>query len=375
MNVLVVSNNYPSKAQPNYGAFVYNLMQELAVKNNITIISPLKVHHIFKRKHKTYGEEKCNVKRPVYFSVSNKKLGLINTKQISSYGSQIAVNKAIRELKEEPDLVYAHFLSSATKVLDYTIKYNIPLIVASGESTYNSWRKRPKDIQKKLRDKVSCVICVSQENMDELEELGFDKNKLVLIPNAVDYDAFRPLDKNECKKKLGVPEGKFVIGFIGHFIHRKGPNRVIEAISSLNDPNIELICVGNRGQLKENSFTKTIQPVPNKLLPEVYNAFDIFVLPTLHEGHCNVIEEAKACCIPIVSSKGTSVEDQIDEEIGVLVNPLSIEEIAKAIRELQNNEELRKHMIDNLYKLRGSNSLNARANKINAIMQNYSTVL
>lgn len=60
-------------------------------------------------------------------------------------------------------------------------------------------------------------------------------------------------------------------------------------------------------RLEINSFTKEIKPVSNYQLPEICNAFDVFVLPTLHEWHCNVIEEAKACEIPIISSRKTSV--------------------------------------------------------------------
>src|SRR5699024_5202363 len=112
------------------------------------------------------------------------------------------------------------------------------------------------------------------------------------------------------------------VGFIGHFIHRKGPNRIIEAIESLHDKDIKFVCVGGKGKLKPNSFTRKMDPVPNYQLPEIYNAFDVFVLPTLNEGHCNVIEEAKACGIPIISSKGTSAEEQIDASTGVLVDPL-----------------------------------------------------
>ena len=74
-------------------------------------------------------------------------------------------------------------------------------------------------------------------------------------------------------------------------------------------------------------FTLTLPPMPNSKLNDIYNAFDVFVLPTLSEGHCNVIEEAKACGVPIISSKGTSVENQINEQTGLLVDPLNISEI------------------------------------------------
>src|SRR5690606_25453474 len=125
----------------------------------------------------------------------------------------------------------------------------------------------------------------------------------------------------------------------------------------------------DKEQLIVNNFTKVMTPIPNYQLPEVLNAFDIFVLPTLNEGHCNVIEEAKACAIPIISSRGTSVEEQIDEFIGVLVDPLNIDEIANAILALKKNIVLRDSMSNTLLKRRGENSIEKRSKKINKVFQ------
>src|SRR5690606_30179952 len=124
---------------------------------------------------------------------------------------------------------------------------------------------------------------------------------------------------------------------------------------------IELVCVGGKGHLAASNFTKEIPPLPNFELPILYNAFDVFVLPTLHEGHCNVIEEAKACTVPIVSSMGTSVEEQIDSSIGILVDPMNIQEIADAISKIKSDSTLRHEMMENLSNRRGENSLEERA--------------
>lgn len=371
MNILVVSSNYPSLQNPNYGAFVYNLMQELAKGNQVTVISPIKLHEVNKPKQDTYGPESCNVRRPIFLSLSNKKLGLINTGRISHYLYKRVIQKELRTLKQKPDVIYTHFIANAIPVLDYATENNIPIVVASGESTYTSFEKRSIEVRNKLINNINYIICVSKENKEQLVELGFDTNKLSVIPNAVNYEMFKPLDKNTCKEKLGLPMDKFIVGFIGHFIHRKGPNRIIEAIEKLNDKEIHLVCVGSRGMLKENDFTTILPPVPNMKLPEIYNAFDVFVLPTLYEGSCNVIEEAKACCIPIISSKGTSVEEQIlHNETGVLIDPLNIDKIASSINNIKINKEFRDRLIYNNMKRIDANSIQKRAERINALLLN-----
>src|SRR5690606_35519465 len=278
--------------------------------------------------------------------------------------------KSLMELKQKPDIIYVHFLSNAISVLDYAKKHNIPIVVASGESTYTSFEKRDTEVKNKLIENINHIICVSTENRNQLVDLGFDSKELSVIPNAVNYAVFKPLDKSECKEKLGLQSDKFTVGFIGHFIHRTGPNRIIEAIEKLNDSDIHLVCVGSSGELKPNNFTTIIPPVPNVKLPEIYNAFDVFVLPSLHEGSCNVIEEAKACCLPIISSKGTSVEEQIvHNQTGVLINPLDIDAIATAIDKVKKDIEFRNFLKDNLKNKIGENSLVNRARKITDVLQ------
>jgi len=368
MNILVVSSNYPSKAHPSYGAFVYNLMQELATSHRITIISPYKIHYLLKKSSRSYGDEKCEVIRPKYLPLSNRKILGINFGRITANGWQRAVVKSLRQLTNKPDIIYVHFLYNAQAVLQYAKENDIPLVVASGESTYTYWNRMRSSIKFELKDRVKHIICVSQENRQQLLQLGFEKEKINVIPNAVNYSLFRPLDKDACREKLGIDKNKFIVGFIGHFIHRKGPNRIIEAIETLNDKDITLLCVGGKGELMANNFTTEISPMPNSQLPILYNTFDVFVLPTLREGHCNVIEEAKACAIPIVSSKGTSVEEQIDESIGILIDPMNIKEIASAISLIKGNRNLHRRMVDNLIKKRGENSIQQRAGKIEEIL-------
>lgn len=371
MELVIISDNYPSDRMPNKGAFVYNLVQELSHYHTITVVAPFKIHDLLKSKIKGgYGKERCKVYRPRYLSLSNKKILGIDLGFWSGHFKAKAVETCLKNLSKRPDIVYSHFLSNGQSALAFVKKNSIPAVIASGESSYSSLSKNIKSNLRDLKDYTSNLICVSEANQEGLKKLGFDESKMTIIPNAVDYSTFVPLDKDSCKEKLGISKHKFVVGFVGYFIHRKGPNRVIEAIKSLEDKDIELICVGGKGDLTPNEFTKIVPPLPNHKLPEIYSAFDIFVLPTLSEGHCNVIEEAKSCCVPVVSSLGTSVERQIDEDTGILLNPIDINEIAQAIKRLKNEDMVRNKMIGALEDRRGQNSLTQRAQKISALLEN-----
>ena len=371
MKILVVSNNYPSTRFPGCGAFVYNLVQEFAKANQVTVIAPEKAHDAFKPKAaESYGNEVCTVLRPKHLSFSNKKILGFNTVSLTRYFTKKAVSQELSNLESKPDVVYCHFLINAVPVLDYVEKNSLPLVIASGESAYSDWQTQPLATQEKLKKLASHFVCVSESNKERLIKLGFDAGKMTVVPNAVNTELFKPLDKLACKKKLGYSEKDFVVGFVGHFIERKGPNRVIQAIKQLNNPAIKLVCVGAGSELEQNNFTQVIPPVPNSSLPEIFNAFDVFCLPTLHEGHCNAIEEAKACAVPVISSLGTSVELQLTSSEGVLIDPKNISAIASALSSLIECEGLYKQLVDGLSA--GKNySIEQRSQKILNIISQF----
>lgn len=376
MNILVISNNYPSLREPNKGAFVYNLIKEIAKKHDVTVVAPSAIHKLFKKTcSECYGVETWKVMRPKFFSFSNKKIFGIKTMLLTHFFEKQAVMKAVKKLTAPPDIIYAHFLVNSLPVLNYAQENHIPLVVASGESSYEQWELCPDSVKTRAKEIIGHIVCVSDNNKSKLIKLGFDEKKLTVIPNAVDHDMFKPMDKVQCKTKLGIDPNKFVVGFVGHFIERKGPNRLIKAIEKLkhDHDDICLVCVGKGDRLIRNNFTLELPPVEHYKMPEVFNAFDIFVLPTLSEGHCNAIEEAKACGVPVISSKGTSVESQIEVGQGVLVDPKDIDAISSAISRFKNDKRLLDLYEGNLAKSRTGFNIEQRAKRISDLLEKLAT--
>ena len=73
-SIAIISHNYPSKSMPQNGAFVYNLVQELNSTQNIIVIAPFKITDIFKKKHDSYGSERCKDSPFVFVLVIEKSL-------------------------------------------------------------------------------------------------------------------------------------------------------------------------------------------------------------------------------------------------------------------------------------------------------------
>lgn len=341
MHILVISNCYPSKTAPNNGVFVYNIIQEFANANHqVSVISADAIK--FSKSGlsvSSYGEERCQVYRPKYISASAKWIFNFNTYRIGEYFQIRTIRKILREKSIKPDLVYAHFLSNAFIAVQVFRGSGIPVIAAVGE--YNNIDVRRAYYSQSTYEWVlrgiEKFIAVSPQVESKLMSLGVTCDQIRMLPNGVDLSKFYPRDRVEMRKKYGLPLDKKLVIFVGRLIHNKGPLRVLEALKGLK--NTGVIFVGSGIELPEDETIVFNSKVPSNHVPELLSAADIFVLPTLHEGSCNAIVEAMACGLPIVSSDIPEIHVQCDPDFSILVDPLNVEAIHNAIKQMLQREE------------------------------------
>ena len=183
------------------------------------------------------------------------------------------------------------------------------------------------------------MISVSSKNAEVLRKFQcVPEDRIRIFPNGFDETIFYPRDKKEAREKLGLPQDEFIVSFVGHFIERKGIDKLMAAVEKCG---VKMICAG-KGPIDprgENClFAGTIG---HEELPWFYSASDAFVLPTLNEGCCNAIVEALACGLPIVSSNLPFNYDILDESNALLVDPTDVNALADAIHKLRDNPKLR----------------------------------
>lgn len=353
MNILVISSGYPSVNRPEY-PFVEQLCNEWARQGHcITVIAP---HSRTKRlvrkllkvdfKRETFSSDNggsVTVYSPEYWSFGNK--GKCGPNQ---FMFERAVKKVAKHLPK-PDFVYGHFWHNARRGYEIARKWNVPLVTASGEAEIEQTANTAKD--KAFAEYVKAVVCVSTKNKNESIELRLTTaDKCAVFPNSIDENLFYKKDKQEIRTKLGLPHDAFIVCFVGGFIPRKGPDRVANAIKSLNNPNIKSIFIGG-GQdgclIRPNCEGILFQgKISHDDIPDYLNAADVFVLPTLHEGCCNAIVEAMACGLPIISSNLPFNWDILNGQNSIMVNPMNIEQIAEAINKLYSDKKLINSMSD-----------------------------
>ena len=367
MNICFITHAYPGKHNLSDFAFVKQLVDAIAKKgNNCFVIAPYNVNH-YKcfspfREEYMMGQGRVTVFRPWYLSFSKSKL----LKGLSQCSRQHALKKAFKQLSIKPDVVYGHFWASAYDGFEYARTNNIPLFVATGESDISKMFS-PKTNQKEFCNYVSGVICVSSKNKDESINLGLTTaERCRVLPNAVNANLFRKMDKKQCREQLGLPQNVFIIAFVGWFNERKGPHRVSEAIKQINGKKVYSLFIGKGDLVPDCDDVLFKGALPHEKVPLYLNAADVFVLPTLHEGCCNAVVEAMACGLPIISSNLPFNWDVLNEKNSIMVDPNSIIEIKNAIVTIRDNVEKRLYLSEGA--LAGASNLTIE-NRAQAIIE------
>ena len=165
-----------------------------------------------------------------------------------------------------------------------------------------------------------------------------------VIPNPISTTLFHPMKQTEARQKLALPtEGKLILfGSVKLTDKRKGIDYMVEACRLLAKQHpalkeqLALVAVG--------MHAAELQPlVPFKVhnmgyvreehqLAEIYNAADLYVIPSLDENLPNTIMEAMACGTPCVGFPTGGIPEMIDHmKNGYLTKEHSAEQLAEGI--------------------------------------------
>ncbi len=371
MKILIIAPDYPDRRRNVY-TFVQQLVNQFALEgNDCCVIAPYSITKnkgftIFHEVQKTDTDSEIHILRPNHISFSTLRIAGL---QPSLYLRGLALKRALGRLPFKPDVIYAHFWRSGREIYPYAKEQQIPLFIACGESVIPQ-----NDISPKLRnfyEYVKGVICVSTKSMEESISNGMvTKDKCLLAPNAISPQLFYQKDRLECRRELGLDADIFIVAFCGKLCHRKGVKMLSDAITQIKGERVYSLFIGRKGDEFPSCRNILFQgEVAHENLVTYLSASDIFVLPTLHEGCCNAIIEAMACGLPIVSSDLPFNKDILNEGNSILVNPLSVKEIALAIENLRDNVGLRRKLSEGATKMAKLLTIDKRAKDILNFMQ------
>ena len=194
--------------------------------------------------------------------------------------------------------------------------------------------------------KLRAVLCNSTMVKDEIQEhYGLDDSRLQVILNGVDTRRFRPPEPDERRKLragLQLDPDHVVTLFVGSGFERKGLKTLVEAVAPLPEHH-RLLIVGKDSHSRRyeklaadlgfGARGRFLGP-PNDPAP-LYRAADIFALPTLYDPFPNVVFEAMASGLAVVTSTKSGGREIIDEGVcGHVVDALDTCTLAAVLETL-----------------------------------------
>jgi len=174
--------------------------------------------------------------------------------------------------------------------------------------------------------------------------------------NGVDVERFSP-GPSGVRGRLGLPAKALVLGFVGRLTCDKGLPELMEAFDTIlhAEPEAHLLLVGwfdaaedalsadLRGRIESLPHVHCVGFVTDTA--PYYRTMDLMVLPTRREGFPNVVLEAAACGIPVITTIATGSRDSVVPEVtGLLIPPGYPEAISEAVIKLLRNPERRLRM-------------------------------
>jgi glycosyltransferase involved in cell wall biosynthesis len=210
--------------------------------------------------------------------------------------------------------------------------------------------------RKIYRDSGVHLVAVSSLVAEQLKA-HFQRDDVIVIPNAVDTLRFTPEARNEkrnaSRQYFSYAEHDFVLLLIGNDWKKKGLDTLLRALASLKDLPLRALVVGSddanihRTLLDQLDLKDRVRfEKPSADVLSFYAAADVYAGPSLEDAFNLPILEAMACGLPVIASSNAGVGEMIrDGETGfILRDPQDHLQLANLIRRIFTDEAIRRAM-------------------------------
>lgn len=234
------------------------------------------------------------------------------------------------------DLAYIHFPDHIPK---RTLKYY--------QSRFPRFHKR-----------ADHIVAVSNfTKNDIIKSLGIDEEKISIGYNDCPQ-GFRPISEDEKQViRKRYADGSPYLIYLGSIHPRKNTGRLIEAFSHLKtkrNDDLKLLIIGRKAWnhkeimdvYNQSDFKEDIRflGAMEKGVEDILASAEALVYISLFEGFGIPVLEAFSCGVPVVTSKGTSMEE-IAGEAAVLVDPHEVEDISNGMERVLSKDDLKVTLI------------------------------
>ena len=282
----------------------------------------------------------------------------------------------IHEHNLDYDLFHGHYVDAGIVTLDVARMLDRPAFFTA--HSLGAWKKErmagaPAEMEMKFRfshriaeelrifRSVVAQTVTTDVQREKLGELyGFTSGDIATISPGVDIHTFRPLESDEGRMDIGLPE-RYIL-CLSRIDSNKGHDLLLNAFSLVckSVPDIHLVIGGGStskagptelevlANMKRIIIEKEMGNrvhitgyIPDEHLVATYRQAEMFVLPSLFEPFGMTALEAMACGKPVVASRLGGIREVVtSEESGVVVDPTNPGEFSAAIIRLLKDEQL-----------------------------------
>ena len=358
MKILCFTTTFPKFPNDFSGAFVFESLNSINRKQNTIRIfiastwKPNLIKTLRKDKNINFYQKKSFKKK---YSLNEEYVLSIPRnmfKRISVFIFNIMLRKKIKKILFEykPEIIHFHDYIIAQCVLPLAKELNIPccLTIHGIDTSKNLQTKYFKNLKNKIFHDLDTIIVVGQILKKELSAFEIDENKIVFIPNGVNF----PKTKKENKIYFSKQKAKIIS--VSNLHEGKGIDLNLKALKQLKNQFPELKwqykIIGDgyqRNKLekftKKNKLEKNIKFLGYRKKNYVFKALydsDIFLLPSYREAFGIAYLEAMAFGLITIGVKGQGPETFIIDSInGYLIPPKDVSSIKKVLLKILKNKK------------------------------------
>lgn len=343
--IAVYSALFPHAGEPQAGLFIRERMFRVAGPSQLVVVSPrpwFPLQGLVRLAVPGYRppaapyecQQGVDVWFPRYLAVPGA------FRRLDGLSMALCTWPLMRRLKRERGLalIDAHFAYPAGAAAGWLGRWlGLPVTVTlrGTEVRQLSDRSLRSAVLRALEHAVR-VFSVSESLRRVAAGAGADAAKLHVVGNGVDLAKFQRLPKADARSRQGIDDGARVLVSVGGLVERKGFHRVIELLPRLRQrfPGLLFLVIGGpspegdigerlRRQVAELGLQDTVRflgPMAPEALHVPLSAADVFVLATSNEGWANVLLEAMACGLPVVTTDvGGNREVVCSPQLGTVV--------------------------------------------------------
>jgi glycosyltransferase involved in cell wall biosynthesis len=337
LRVLIYTSLFPNSVKPIHGNFVMERMRFLRPYADLSVVAPVPYFPRLNLHERWYEFARIpQVEQIAGFDLEHPRYLVLPKMAMATHGLSMFLGslRRVRRKVESTsfDVIDAHYIypdGFAAVLLGSLL--NKPVVVSARGSDINMFPNffTVRPLIQHVLNRADAVIAVSDQLKQSMIELGCPAGKITVIGNGVDSVKFQPRMRNEMRALLGLPLDRRILLSVGKLTENKGFHVLIDAVSRLRQdwPEVLLVIIGEgpnqpllERQIRELGLQDIVVLAGVKGHEELcswYNAADLFCLASASEGCPNVVMEALACGIPVVS---TSVAESIitSSSVGIL---------------------------------------------------------